>query len=232
MQVNSGLAIGTAGLPFDARGPLSTRTINGQPVAMKYLYNYLSPATGFSPVNPLAKNGKWFLYRQAHLHLRFAEAANLEGFTKLACALYNNGIPRNFDVTAIPDKTNLMNTFNYPDPYKFDARNGAIPNFRSPWYRNDGIRFRAGLINYPLTATTVADSITQNEVGILNEAALETAFEGNRWPDLLRFALRKDDPSIVAEKVFQKLTKDGVGNAAQVRDKLMKRDWFLPFKLQ
>ena len=75
MGVSSQLTIGTAGVPYDARGLLSVRNINGQPVVMKYLYNYINTTTNF-PINPLVKNGKWFLYRQAHLHLRFAEAAN------------------------------------------------------------------------------------------------------------------------------------------------------------
>ncbi|MBA4140853.1 MAG: hypothetical protein H0X70_10210 [Segetibacter sp.] len=123
-----------------------------------------------------------------------------------------------------------MNTFAYPDPYKFDARNGEIPNFRSPWYRNVGIRTRAAVTNYPITATNLADSINQNEIGIINEAALETAFEGNRWPDLLRVALRRNDPAFLADKVYDRLRKDGVANAAGVRAKPMKRDWFLPFK--
>jgi hypothetical protein len=125
-----------------------------------------------------------------------------------------------------------MNTFAYADPYKFDARNGEIPNFRAPWYRNDGIRGRALLLSYPVTATNAPDSINQIEIGLVNESALETAFEGTRWADLLRVAIRRNDPAFLADKVYDKLRKDGVGNAGEVRAKLLKRDWFLPFKLQ
>ena len=219
------------GIPYDARGLLSTRNLGGQPVVTKFIANYINVVSGV-PVNILTKNGKWFLFRQAHLHLRFAEAANRDGFPLLAYALLNNGIPTVYDVPAVTDKTNLMNTFMYPDPYKFDARNGNIPNYRSPWYRNIGIRSRANLLPYRPTATNVADSISQIEVGLINEQALETAFEGTRWADLLRVAIRRDDPAFLADKVYQKLLKNGMtaGVASQARAKLMARNWFLPFK--
>ena len=219
------------GIPYDARKLLSVSNIGGQPAVTKFISNYINIVTGL-PVNLLTKNGKWFLFRQAHLHLRFAEAANRDGFPKLAFALLNNGIIDVYDNPAITDKTNLMNTFDLPDPYKFDARMGTIPNFRGPWYRNIGIRERANLVNYPVTATTVTDSIAQIEVGLLNEQALETAFEGTRWPDLLRIAIRRNDPAILADKVYSKLIRNGAtaGAANQARAKLMSKDWFLPFK--
>jgi hypothetical protein len=220
-----------AGFPYDARKLLSTTNIGGQPVITKFIANYLNVTTGI-PLNLLNKNGKWFLFRQAHMHLRYAEAANRDGYTRLAYALFNNGIPTAFDNPAVTDKTPWMNTFMYPDPYKFDARNGNIPNYRSPWYRNIGIRSRANIVNYPLTATNVTDSIAQIEVGLINEQALETAFEGTRWADLLRVAIRKNDPAFLADKIYEKLRRnpETAGIANQARAKLLAKDWFLPFK--
>jgi hypothetical protein len=219
------------GIPYDARGLLSVRDFGGQPVITKFISNYLNVLTG-TPLNFLTKNGKWFLFRQAHLHLRFAEAANRDGFPRLAYAIFNNGIPSEYDNTTIPDKTNLMHTFMYPDPYKFDARNGEIPRYRSDWYRNIGIRRRANLRFTSLTATNVVDSIAQVEVGLSEEQALETAFEGTRWPDLLRIAIRRNDPSFLADKVYNKLIKSpaSAGLASQARSKLLSRNWYLPFK--
>lgn len=219
------------GIPYDARKLLSVSDVSGQPVITKFISNYINVVTGI-PVNPLAKNGRWFLYRQAHLHLRFAEAANRDGFPKLAFALLNNGIVDVYDNTAITDKTNLQNTFDLPDPYKFDARFGTIPNFRGPWYRNVGLRERANLINYPVTATTTIDSTSQLEIGLLQEQALETAFEGTRWADLLRIAIRRDDASIIADKVYEKLRKNPAttGFADKARADLLSKKWFLPFK--
>jgi starch-binding outer membrane protein, SusD/RagB family len=67
---------------------------------------------------------------------------------------------------------------------------------------------------------------------LLNEQALETAFEGTRWPDLLRIAIRRNDPAILADKVYNKLIRNGAtaGVANQAKAKLMSKDWFLPFK--
>jgi len=84
----------------------------------------------------------------------------------------------------------------------------------------------------PITATNTTDSLQQVETGLLEETALENAFEGTRWADLLRIARRRNDPSIIADKVYQKLLKDGDPNAGQARAKLMSREgWYLPFKL-
>lgn len=219
------------GIPYDARGLFSVKNIGGQPVAMKYLYNYINDATNL-PTNPLVKNGKWFLYRQSLLHLRFAEAANRDGWHRLAYALFNSGLEVTFN-TSNPNKTDLQNTFYIPDSvgeYKFDARNGTVPYFRGPWYRNMGVRGRALLQNYPITSA--ADSLIQIEDGLINEGALENAFEGNRWSDLLRVSMRRNDPSFIADKIYQKLIKSGssVSAATAARAKLMNRNWFLPFK--
>lgn len=214
--------------PFDGRGRLTYRTLNGQPVIMKYLYTYVDQYT-YLPVNILEKPGRWFLYRAAQLHLHYAEAANRANRHKIAYALVNNGIGYNFDNapgTGIArDVSNTQQTFD-AYPFNFDARYGDYPSFRAPWHRNTGIRGRANLPALQVTG----DSTLSIENMIVNEAGLELAYEGARWPDLLRVALRRNDPSIVANRVYNKLSKDGVGNAAEVQAKLMRKEWFLPFE--
>jgi hypothetical protein len=221
------------GIPYDARGPLSVRDIGGQLVAMKYLYSYINYATNI-PVNPLVKNGKWYLYRQTHLHLRFAEATNRDGYHRLAYGFINSGIGGAYAppvaTPAITDMTSYQNTLNYPAPYNFDARNGNIPYFRSDWYRHIGIRARALVTEDAVAAG--ADSLTYIENSLVNEGALENAFEGTRWPDLLRIARRRNDASFLANKIYAKLQKDGISGADLVRQKLLdKANWYLPFKL-
>lgn len=221
-------------LPYDARRDLSVKNLNGQNVVMKYLYKYLNWETS-APADVLVKNGDWYLYRQTNLHMRFAEAANRDGWHKLGWAFFNNGIIGAYDTAGSGNNiTNLMNTLDYPYPYNFDARykQTAIPFFRGLWYRNIGVRNRANQPNLALTATNKADSLVQVENGLLQETALENAFEGTRWADLLRIARRRNDPSIIADKVYQKLLKDGDPNAGTARAKLMNREgWYLPFKL-
>lgn len=207
------------GFPFDARKLFSVDSSGGEPVAMKYIYNY-------NPAQPLAKAGNWFLYRAAVLHLRYAEAANRDGRGKLAWALLNGGIGSAYDDASQTDKTNLMQTLDVA-PYDFDARNGTAPYFRGPWHRNGGIRGRAYL-------TSLSTSLQTNTLGLeealLAEGALELAFEGHRWPDLLRMALRRNDVTFLANKIGDKLTREGNPEATAVRTRLLnKNNWYLPF---
>jgi starch-binding outer membrane protein, SusD/RagB family len=220
--------------PVDSRGVFSYRTINGKPVIMKYLYNYLGSTN--VPVNMLQKPGKWFLTRAATLHLHYSEAANRAGKYKLAYALVNKGIGYTYDpfpgngASANRDVTNFQQTF-LPYPYDFDARGGQAPAYRNTWYRNIGIRGRANLkpVTLPLT-----DSVTNVENMIIAEDALELAYEGERWSDLLRVAIRRNDPSFIADKIYDKLRKSGLsaGAATAARNKLLAKDWFLPFKFK
>jgi hypothetical protein len=205
--------------------------IAGKPVIMKYLYNYIDAST-FQPITQTAGSGqdesKWFLYRAATLHLRYAEAANRDGRHKLAYALVNLGINTTFsDSTTAANNTNTQQTHDVP-PYDFDARNGT-PIIHMNWYRNAGIRGRAFLKALPI----VGDSTTSVEDQVMGESARELAYEGNRWSDLVRVAMRRGDPSYLANRVYNKLMADGNGQAGTVQAKLMNQaSWFLPFKLQ
>lgn len=214
--------------PFDSRGRMTYKTVGGKPVVMKYLYNYIDPLTSLNLGTANFGKGQWMLYRAATLHLRFAEAANRDGRRKLAFALMNQGIQTTYNNTAISDKTRLMNTFDVP-PYDFDARNGDNPSFRASWYRNTGIRGRASL----QSVAVVGDSTLSIENSLIEESALELAYEGQRWGDLVRVALRRNDPSFLADKVYQKLKKANNPNAEAVRAKLLvSSNWYLPFKLK
>ena len=213
------------GIPYDARGPKFTYKKDGDDaVIMKYLYRY-EAAT-----DPFVTDGDWFLYRAEKLHLRFAEAANRDGKHRVADAILNIGIRSAYNRgnlnSSSADVTNAMRT-KLPYPYDFDARQGEFPYYRDNWYRGGGVRGRA---NLP-AAAVVGDSLTSIENNIVNEAALTLAYEGNRWEDLVRVARRRNDPSFLANKIFDKLSLEGNAEAANVKAKLMNpNNWYLPFK--
>lgn len=190
--------------PYDARGvKFSYNIVNGQPEIMKYQFN------------PNAQ--KWFLYRAGELHLDFAEAANRDGHPAIADAILNQGIQPSLGNAIIDQGI----------PYVFDARKSSNPSIAGDWYLNAGVRGRANLYSVPVES----DSTISIEDHITNERALELAFEGKRWSDLLRIALRRKDPSYLADKVYQKLIKENNPNATAVRAKLMnQQNWYLPFK--
>ena len=60
---------------------------------------------------------------------------------------------------------------------------------------------------------------------IINELALEGSFEGYRFNDLMRVAMRRGDNSYVADRIAR---RNGTYDAA-LRARLMERkNWFLP----
>ena len=229
------------GIPYDARGRLTVRTINGQPVIAKHLYYFLNGTT-FVPINILQKQGRWLMYRGATLSLHFSEAACRDNQVMVSYALLNRGITDVFSgifptplITStgrnVPtDVTDIMQT-KKPAPYDLDGRNGEVPFYRNAWHRQIGTRSRANLVPLPASIALSGDVIAM-ENAIIDEAGLELAYEGNRWGDLLRVALRRNDASFVANKVFNKLDRDGNPAASAARAKLLSANGlYLPFNL-
>lgn len=254
------------GFVFDGRGRESSfDSINGQPVVLKYLYDYYSTYTtdanktihlNYNTLNnQYSKPGKWFLYRAGLLHLRYAEAANRAGYPKLAYALLNNGIKANYDwrmsngnlradkegvqYTSFPPVNDTTDAEPYPYPFYLDARQNDAPYtfLRSPWRDNSGIRNRAFLTAIP-TPDYVNDGVNDHndsiqwiENELLKEAALECAFEGHRWGDLLRVSRRqnKDGKGTVAAllnaAISNKFKASGNGTA-----NINESNIFLPMK--
>lgn len=208
--------------PYDARGKVfSYIMINERPYVKKYV-SFVDNSNGLSFY---VGQSHWFLYRAAKLHLRYAEAANRDGEHRLADALLNFGIQEEYTDDNQTDVTNIEQT-KLPFPYDFDARQGDFPYFRGNWHRNGGIRGRA----YVQRAEVVGDSLISIENNLIKEAALELAFEGNRWGDLVRIALRRNDPAFLADKIYDKLVKEGNPKAGAVYTSLMDTaNWYLPF---
>lgn len=213
------------GVPYDARRDLSVSMVGEEGVVTKYTDEFSDIET-MLPIDQFQRGGKWHLYRAAKLHLRFAEAANRDGHHKLAAAFLNGSIGSAYDDPNVTDKTDVMQT-HLPFPYDFDARNGNNPRFRATWHRHAGVRGRAYVTEREINP---ADSLLQVEDYLVEEAALEMAFEGSRWEDLVRIAMRRNDPSFLADKIYEKLSKEGNPLADEVRSKLMNREnWYLPF---
>lgn len=182
--------------PFDSRGPQSSYdVVNGDTVVQKYLYSY-------DATKPYAQSGRWWLYRSGQLLLRYAEAVNRAGLPKLAYAVVNTGFKAAYTwpnpgnvATNVWEQGNNITGYDHGKPYpewaKFNARQMDVPFIRDPWRDFPGIRGRANLKVKTLPAgITTQDSIQAMEKLILDEDALECAYEGYRWGDLLRVARR------------------------------------------
>lgn len=89
-----------------------------------------------------------------------------------------------------------------------------------------GVRFRVRLM--PTLITNRNENITEQVDNIiLDEWALETAFEGSRWFDLVRMAKSKHDPSVLANRVAMKYP---AAQQEAIKQRLMNPDyWYLPY---
>jgi hypothetical protein len=203
----------------DRRGlNASYKITNGNPEVAKYLSNYNS-------LMPLStKTGIWLLYRAGALHLHYAEAVNRIGRSQLAGIVINDGFYTGYN--GQPSSYNGV-----PEVYPFNF-NPVKPagGINGAWYRSIGIRGRAVDKNVTFDPNNL---VIDTENKIIDEDGLELAFEGYRWPDLLRIALRRyaTDPNYLANKIAAKFDATGNSDAAIVRARLSnKANWYLPFK--
>ena len=183
------------------------------------------------------------LYRAAHLYLRYAEAVNRLGKPNLAFAVLKNGlgpytlandnlVPRHEKYSTYTDTTGTLISYvdftadHYITVIEDDDEREIIVQ------RNVGLHKR-GCGNIELSEdfiipekASLEDSIQYVEDMIIEELALETAFEGNRFHDLMRIAKRRGSNAYLADKVAEKYD-----NADAIRAKLMEEaNWYLPTK--
>ena len=165
------------------------------------------------------------VYRNSLLYLRYAEAVNRLNKPNLAFAVLKYGL----------NSANMYNPKITPANEK-DA-SATYMNFSDARFTNNvGIRMRGlGACDKDTTYYTfhsqssMNDSVLYVEDLIQKELALETAFEGNRFHDLMRITLRRmkngeGDASYLANPIAAK----HVGNEAAIRELLMKpENWYI-----
>jgi hypothetical protein len=167
-----------------------------------------------------------YIYRSGLLYLRYAEAVNRAGKPNLAFAVLKNGLNEETmeTDTLVPPSEKYLNPadstyYPYMDfgEYIFDD--------------NIGIHAR-GCGNVHLSSDFVIpllpslqDSVEYVEDLILTELALETAFEGNRFHDLMRISLRRGSTAYLADRVSAKYED---GKRDEIRTLLQdQQNWYL-----
>jgi hypothetical protein len=170
----------------------------------------------FSSVsNYFGSQSQIYLYRRSTLYLHFAEALNRIDKPTMAFAILKYGLNRENQALYV-DRNELTSGVTY------DFSSGMFDDARS--IRQHGLGSSQYDTTYVIPSRedwTRNDTILFVEDKILEELALETAFEGNRFGDLMRISQRRGDPSILANAVAKK-------NPA-LRTKLMNPDnWYLP----
>jgi len=199
----------------------------------RYYININGTTTLFDRLVKLNSAENFMLYRGALLLLRYAEAVNRAGKPNTAFAVLKYGL----DPVTLNDPTRI------PESELADAKPyiTVFNNLKYTFVGNDkgtGIHSRGcgsapndqyyvigGTNGEPLVS--VSDTILWVENAICDEMALETSFEGNRFQDLMRIAMHRNDPSFLAKRVAAKHGSD----YGRIYSLLMDtKNWYLPEK--
>ena len=169
-------------------------------------------------------------YRRTMVYLRYAEALNRAGFTQSAFTILKYGICQE-------------NISNYVDSVE-QNKAGELISFDPNVFTKEetiGIHsFGSGNTNaneyYTLPMPTTQLASRQDTIDyqipiiedlIVNEMALEGAFEGYRFYDLMRIALRRNDAAYLADPISLRTgTRDETLRALLMN----KENWYLPIK--
>ena len=171
------------------------------------------------------------LYRSTMVYLRYAEALNRAGYPQSAFAILKYGIcdeilKNRVDAAELDEAGDLV-TFD-PELFRFDGRYFGVHSLGSgDSHANAYYTLPQPIRELPTRQDTVEYQIPLVEDMIVTEMALEGAFEGYRFNDLMRVALRRNDPAYLADPVSR---RNGEADDA-LRQKLMDtKNWYLPLQ--
>ena len=189
------------------------------------------------------------IYRRQMLYLRMAEALNLAGYPRMAFQVLSQGL----DDTVISEEVYPYYSENdsaWISKFEFPRRlyavatneNMANSNFRNSYTvgmhtRGSGWTPMNEYYQLPVDTNKTESEFTpilQAYVDslVLNESALEFAFEGTRFYDIMRYALRQSNPGATMQKIIgARKGEAGSAEMAAVAAKLAdQRNWYLHWK--
>ncbi len=188
------------------------------------------------------------IYRRTLVYLRFAEAINRAGYPHFAYQVLASGVNTTILTDSIckyyskEDSTMLVNTFNFPNSrYIVYTPLNTTQDANTQGIHSRGSGFTPGNEHYKMPNNPditdpqehLAWQQEQVENLIVDEGALEFVFEGYRFYDLMRVALRRNDPSFLAEKIY---ARKGIDNKAemmgQLPDLTNKDNWYMKWNNQ
>lgn len=194
--------------------------------------NILKHQTTFSTANVIN------LYRLPQVYLRFAEACNQAGYPSLAFTLLKHGLSYNNILKYVaPSELNSGARFLDFSDEVFD--NNAAVHARGSGHSAENNRYDLSVGDSIWTYDAEADSMiyvlasVEHKAAvkdtldrlILQEMALETAFEGSRFADLIRFSQRRKAASFLADKVAARSNEFDEELYLLLLDE---RNWYLP----
>ena len=154
------------------------------------------------------------IWRRQMVWLHFAEALNRAGYPRFAYQILARGLSNQvIQEEVIPyyrSDSVYLSTFSFPNERYITCTPMGIngENMQGIHTRGSGWAYCNKYYQMPVD-TLISDSLQQIQYQIrkvedmiVDEGALEFAFEGLRFYDLMRVALRRGDPSYLADKVY------------------------------
>ena len=168
------------------------------------------------------------LYRLGTIYLHYAEALNRAGCPTAAFAVLKYGLSNE---TLVRTSGNVIADAEWTQSsglFSFSQLNFTKTNTCGIHSRGCGDTEANNEYAIP-ALTSAADTADWVEDRIIDELALEDCFEGQRFYDLMRVALRRGDNSYLADRIA---TRNGAGQADDaLRSRLMQTsNWYLPLR--
>jgi hypothetical protein len=218
--------------PIGSYGYTDTNEADSIPYIAKY---------GYIAMNGLSANYNINLYREGLLYLRYAEALNALGKPSLAFAVLKYGMKATVlnDPTKItPDEIDPLPGYCdfMDDAYMNNSFNYGIHNRGSGDVERDTIYYaftpetlleNRAYYGIPAKLDTKADSIAFVNVMICKELGLETAFEGNRFHDLMRLSRQYERYTGKSDFLSKWVGRRNPALEAKLADPA---NWYLPSK--
>lgn len=183
------------------------------------------------------------IWRRQMVYLRLAEALNRAGYPRFAFKILDEGVNNKNIGTEVlayyktAADSAFINQFDFPQTY-YVLMSSVVNTTSESTATQQGLHSRGSgdtwaNPDYKFPQFTTPDSIDLQidsiERMIVTEGALEFAFEGHRFYDLMRVALRRNDPSFLADRVYARRGKQNMATMKSEikKDLYDKNNWFL-----
>ena len=186
----------------------------------------------------LSQSNNTNIYRRTLIYLRMAEALNRAGYPRFAFEILSTGVNdniiNNVIVPEYPEDADILTQFKFStstqNGYVIWNPESSLQNQNTMGIHSRGSGYTPKNEYYIMPTGTIEEQIEAVEDLIMTEEALEFAFEGYRFYDIMRVSLRRNDPSYLSNVIQARKGKDN--SPCLSVDLTDKRRWFLNWNNQ